>query len=62
MAKIDFAYEITEEQVRRFRQIPLIDRLRWVEELCVFTKMARRTPTTAESVAAVKPPRSSHHK
>jgi hypothetical protein len=51
MEKIDFEYEVTEEQVRRFRQIPLIDRLRWVEEICIFTKMARQAPATTHTGA-----------
>jgi hypothetical protein len=51
MEKIDFEYEVTEEQVRRFRQIPLIDRLRWVEEICIFTKMARQAPATTQTGA-----------
>jgi len=62
MAKIDFEYEVTEEQVRRFRQIPLIDRLRWVEEICVFTKMARQAPATTPAKPSLKPQPPSHHK
>ena len=46
MAKIDFHYETTEERVRTYLKVPEIDRLRWLEELCVFTKMAREAPVT----------------
>ncbi len=46
MAKIDYEYETTEERVRAYLKIPEIDRLRWLEELCVFTSMVRQAPTT----------------
>jgi hypothetical protein len=62
MEKIDFEYEVTEEQVRRFRQIPMIDRLHWVEEICIFTKMARQAPATMPAEPSLKPPHSSHQK
>jgi hypothetical protein len=44
MAKIDYAYHVSEAQVRRYQKVPLIDRLRWLEEICVFTKMVRQAP------------------
>ena len=46
MAKIDYEYEITEERVRAYLKVPEIDRLRWLEELCAFTSMARQAATT----------------
>lgn len=46
MAKIDYEYETTEDRVRAYLRIPEIDRLRWLEELCAFTSMARQAPTT----------------
>jgi hypothetical protein len=46
MAKIDYEYETTEERVRAYLQVPEIDRLRWLEELCAFTSMVRQAPTT----------------
>jgi hypothetical protein len=45
VAKVDYEYEITEERVRAYLKVPEIDRLRWLEELCAFTKMAREAPT-----------------
>lgn len=45
MAKIDYEYETTEERVRAYLRIPEIDRLRWLEELCTFTSLARQAPT-----------------
>lgn len=44
MAKIDYEYQVTEAQVRRYQNVPLINRLRWLEEICVFTKMVRQAP------------------
>ena len=46
MAKIDYEYEITEERIRAYLKVPEIERLRWLEELCVFTSMVRQAPTT----------------
>jgi hypothetical protein len=46
VAKVDYEYETTEERVRAYLQVPEIDRLRWLEELCAFTSMVRQAPTT----------------
>ena len=46
MAKIDYEYHTTEAKVRRYQQVPLIDRLRWLEDICVITKMVRQAPLT----------------
>ena len=55
-AKIDYEYETTEERVRAYLKVPEIDRLRWLEELCAFTKMAREAPTTYSATRASIPP------
>ena len=57
MTKIDYEYETTEARVRAYLEIPEIERLRWLEELCVFTSMARHAPITgdARSPAADSP-------
>jgi hypothetical protein len=46
LAKIDYEYETTEERVRAYLKVPEIERLRWLEELCTFTLMARQAPVT----------------
>ena len=46
MAKIDYEYKTTEDRVRAYLRIPEIDRLRWLEELCALTSMARHAPMT----------------
>jgi len=44
MAKIDYEYHTTEEQIRAYLRVPEIDRLRWLEELCAFTSLVRQAP------------------
>ena len=44
MTKIDYEYHTTEERIRAYLRVPEIDRLRWLEELCAFTNMARQAP------------------
>ena len=53
VAKIDYEYETNEEKVRAYLQVPVIERLRWLEELCALTYMVREAPTTyrAESIS-----------
>lgn len=46
MAKVDYEYHITEERIRAYLRVPELDRLRWLEELCAFTVMAREAPVT----------------
>ncbi len=47
--KIDYEYEISEERIRAYLEIPEIERLRWLEEICVFTNMFRQAPAVAKS-------------
>lgn len=54
--KIDYEYETTEERVRAYLKVPEIDRLRWLEELCVFTKMAREAPVIYSADRAASRP------
>ena len=42
--KIDYEYHVTVEQIKRYQKIPLLDRLRWLEEMCVLTKMVQAAP------------------
>ena len=54
--KIDYEYEISEERIRAYLEIPEIERLRWLEELCVFTNMFRQAPEVPRSEPATAPP------
>lgn len=38
----DYAYDITEEQVRAYLRVSEIDRLRWLDQVRRFTLLARR--------------------
>lgn len=50
--KIDYEYEISEERIRAYLEIPEIERLRWLEEICVFTNMFRQAPAVPRSEPA----------
>ncbi len=54
--KIDYEYEISEERIRAYLEIPEIERLRWLEEICVFTNMFRQAPEVARSEPATPAP------
>ena len=55
--KIDFAYELSEERLRAYRLVSLYDRLRWLEDLCRFTKIMQAASTRdyAQPHAALEP-------
>lgn len=53
--KIDFAYELSEERLRAYRRVSLCDRLRWLEDLCRFTKMMKTASTRDYSRPGVTP-------
>jgi hypothetical protein len=54
--KIDYEYEISEERIRAYLDIPEIERLRWLEEICVFTNMFRQAPEVAKFEPATPAP------
>ena len=43
--KIDFSYEISDERLLAYSRMPIIDRLRWLDEIRRFTLMMREAPT-----------------
>jgi hypothetical protein len=45
MAKIDFDYEISDERLLAYSRVPLLDRLKWLDEARRFTLMVRAAPT-----------------
>lgn len=45
MERIDFSYEISDERLHAYAKIPILDRLRWLEEVRQFTLMVRHAPT-----------------
>ena len=52
--KTDYKYEISEERLRAYLAIPEIERLRWLEELCVFTNMYRQAPELVKDKTEAK--------
>jgi len=51
MRTIDCRYTISDERLRAYARVPLLDRLRWLDELTRFTMLWREAPrveTTGE--------------
>ncbi len=47
MRTIDCHYTISDERLRAYAQVPLIERLRWLDELVRFTLLWRAAPRVA---------------
>lgn len=45
MERMDFSYEISDERLLAYSRLPIIDRLRWLDEVRRFTLMVRQAPT-----------------
>lgn len=43
--RVDFSYEISDERLLAYSQVPLLDRLRWLDEVRRFTMMVRQAPS-----------------
>lgn len=43
--RLDFSYEISDERLLAYSQLPIVDRLRWLDEVRRFTLMVRQAPT-----------------
>jgi hypothetical protein len=51
MRTVDCSYTISDERLRAYARVPLLDRLRWLDELVRFTMLWREAPrvgTTGE--------------
>ena len=44
MRPIDFSYTVADETLIAYSRVPLEERLRWLEELAVFTALWRAAP------------------
>ena len=44
--KYDYSYELTDEQLLHFSDLPAIAKLRWLDEARRFTLMARQASST----------------
>ena len=49
MRTVDCNYSISEERLREYAQVPLMERLRWLDELVLFTLLWRATPVAARA-------------
>ena len=43
--RMDFSYEISDERLLAYSRVPLLDRLRWLDEVRRFTLMVRQAPS-----------------
>jgi len=48
---IDFDYEISDERLLAYSRMPVLDRLRWLDELRCFTLMMRAAPEVPHAAA-----------
>jgi hypothetical protein len=62
--RVDFSYQIPDERLIAYSEMPLLDRLRWLDEVRRFTLMARQAPTrpTASANLAAHEPTPSAYK
>ena len=44
MRTVDCRYTISDERLRAYARVPLLDRLRWLDELVRFTLLWREAP------------------
>lgn len=56
--RVDFTYEISDERLIAYSRMPLLDRLRWLDEIRRFTLLVRQAPTVphAQATAATQEP------
>jgi hypothetical protein len=53
--RVDFSYHLSDERLIAYSEMPLIDRLRWLDDVRRFTLMARQAPTVHAAPAAHEP-------
>ncbi len=53
MERVDFSYEISDERLIAYSRLPLLDRLRWLDEVRRFTLMTREAPVVSREDAAI---------
>lgn len=56
MERPDFSYRISDERLLAYSRLPLLDRLRWLDEIRRFTLLARAAPAVARSPHPAAPP------
>lgn len=53
MERVDFSYEISDERLIAYSRLPLLERLRWLDEVRRFTLMVREAPVVIREDAAI---------
>jgi hypothetical protein len=53
--RVDFSYELSDERLIAYSALPLLDRLRWLDDIRRFTLMVRQAPTVPHATAAHQP-------
>ena len=51
MGKVDYRYYVSDERLIAYSKVPLLDRLKWLDEIVRFTLMMREAPTTTTATA-----------
>jgi hypothetical protein len=49
MRTVDCRYTISNERLRAYAKVPLVDRLRWLDEIVRFTQLWRGAPRVGAS-------------
>lgn len=57
MQRPDFHYEIPDERLMAYSRIPLLDRLKWLDEVRRFTLAARAAPTVGRDAPVERAPK-----
>ena len=52
MPRVDYAYTISDQRLIAYSRLPLLDRLRWLDELRRFTLLVRAAPTVQRETPA----------
>jgi len=48
--QVDFAYQISDERLLAYSRMPLLDRLKWLDDVRLFTLMMREAPKVVATV------------
>ena len=51
MERLDFRYEISDERLIAYGRIPVLDRLKWLDDVRRFTLMVRNAPLARANAA-----------
>jgi hypothetical protein len=52
MGKVDYRYYVSDEKLIAYSKVPLLDRLKWLDEIVRFTLMMREAPTTTTATTS----------